>query len=67
MPTPIDERTAPSIMSEAAAIAYDDTRTVAGRREALIKLGEERPDLEGEVAGYLEMMAMLEDAEPHRE
>jgi len=66
-PTPIGGRAAASMMSEAAATADDTTRTIAERREALIKLGEERPDLEGEAAGYLERMALHEDAEPGRE
>jgi hypothetical protein len=63
IPAPVDERAVPSAASEAAQIANDGTRTIAERRDALLRLGEERPDLEEEAARYLETLAMLEDAQ----
>jgi len=58
-------RVHPSILNDAGLVAYNDDLTIEERRRLLQKLFEERPDLEGSIAGYMEMLAMMEDAARH--
>lgn len=53
----------PTILSKAGRLAYDDSLTIAERRERLEKLLAEGCATYGEVAGYMEMLSMLDMAE----
>ena len=52
----------PSILDAAGRIAYSDHIPIETRRRLLEALLSQHPEYEGSVAGYMEMLSMLEEA-----
>ena len=55
----------PDFLNDAGKVAYHPDLTIDEWRDFLNRLYEERPDLHGSIAGYMEMLAMEEDADRH--
>ena len=51
----------PEYLDEAGVIAYDDSLTTDERRERLGSLLADRPELEGSIKGYMEMLSNLDN------